>query len=78
MKAAPITQVACPQCGKSVPWVESEKFRPFCSERCKLIDFGEWAEGERAIPGETLTLESEGSLTLDQLIDDGGQEQEFD
>lgn len=26
------------------------KFRPFCSERCKLIDLGDWAEGRYAIP----------------------------
>lgn len=35
--------VACPQCGKSVPWDPSNRFRPFCSERCKLIDLGHWA-----------------------------------
>jgi len=34
-------------CGKRVPW-EENPFRPFCSERCKLIDLGEWiTEGYR-------------------------------
>jgi endogenous inhibitor of DNA gyrase (YacG/DUF329 family) len=44
--------VKCPTCGKLVAWVDTEKFRPFCSERCKLIDLGEWASGAYAIPGE--------------------------
>ena len=34
--------VKCPRCGKRVPW-ESNPYRPFCSERCKLIDLGMWA-----------------------------------
>jgi len=45
-------QVNCPTCQKPVEWVATSKFRPFCCERCKLIDLGEWASGERAIPGE--------------------------
>jgi endogenous inhibitor of DNA gyrase (YacG/DUF329 family) len=44
--------VKCPTCGRPVEWVDTEKFRPFCSERCKLIDLGEWATGSYAIPGE--------------------------
>ncbi len=35
--------VACPQCGKEVAWCSDSPFRPFCSERCKLIDLGQWA-----------------------------------
>ncbi|XOV87307.1 MAG: DNA gyrase inhibitor YacG [Pseudomonadota bacterium] len=46
----PITRVNCPLCRKPVEWVESNTFRPFCSERCKLIDLGEWASGNRFIP----------------------------
>jgi len=29
--------VACPQCGKPVVWESSNKFRPFCSERCGAL-----------------------------------------
>lgn len=32
----------CPRCGEPSVW-EGNEFRPFCSERCKLIDLGEWA-----------------------------------
>jgi endogenous inhibitor of DNA gyrase (YacG/DUF329 family) len=35
--------VKCPQCGEQVPWTPESKWRPFCSERCKLIDLGAWA-----------------------------------
>ncbi|MGI9553934.1 MAG: DNA gyrase inhibitor YacG [Thermodesulfobacteriota bacterium] len=33
----------CPRCGKLSVW-KGNKYRPFCSERCKLIDLGEWAD----------------------------------
>jgi endogenous inhibitor of DNA gyrase (YacG/DUF329 family) len=44
------TIVDCPTCGKKVEWVEANKYRPFCSERCKQIDLGAWAEEKYAIP----------------------------
>jgi uncharacterized protein len=42
----------CPNCGRPIEWTEAFPFRPFCSERCRLIDLGAWLSGERAIPGE--------------------------
>ena len=42
--------VACPQCGAPVVWAPTAKFRPFCSERCKLIDLGAWASESYRIP----------------------------
>ncbi len=44
--------VECPTCKKPVEWSERSKYRPFCSERCKLIDLGEWVSENRRIPGE--------------------------
>jgi len=41
--------VDCPTCAKKVEWT-AEKFRPFCSERCKQIDLGAWAEEKYTIP----------------------------
>jgi endogenous inhibitor of DNA gyrase (YacG/DUF329 family) len=46
-------QVACPVCGKPVPWTEASRFRPFCSERCKTIDLGDWAAERHVIAGGT-------------------------
>lgn len=44
--------VKCPTCEKAVAWISSSTFRPFCCERCRLIDLGEWADGNRAIPAD--------------------------
>lgn len=44
----------CPTCGKPVPWGDESPWRPFCSERCRLIDLGEWLGEEKRIPGEPL------------------------
>lgn len=41
--------VACPRCQKPVPWVPASRFRPFCSERCKQLDVGAWANEEYRI-----------------------------
>ncbi len=46
--------VKCPTCQKQVEWSEKSKFRPFCSDRCRLIDLGEWASEKHAIPAEPL------------------------
>ncbi|HJN94953.1 MAG: DNA gyrase inhibitor YacG [Gammaproteobacteria bacterium] len=43
--------VSCPSCQKTVAWTEENEYRPFCSKRCKLIDFGEWATEKHSIPG---------------------------
>ncbi len=44
--------VRCPHCGKSSEYSARNSFRPFCSERCRLIDLGEWAEGSYKVPTE--------------------------
>ena len=44
--------VICPQCGAPTPWSELNPHRPFCSERCKLIDLGQWASEGYRIPVE--------------------------
>jgi len=45
---------ACPQCRKPIQWREDNRWRPFCSHRCKLIDLGEWAAEKHSIPGDPL------------------------
>jgi uncharacterized protein len=45
------TVVKCPTCGKDVQWVPENRFRPFCSERCKQIDLGAWAAEKYRIGG---------------------------
>lgn len=46
------TTVSCPTCGKRVEWSTQSQYRPFCSERCRLIDLGDWISEEHRIPGE--------------------------
>jgi endogenous inhibitor of DNA gyrase (YacG/DUF329 family) len=54
----PIT-VKCPNCKRPVVWIPEQEFKPFCCERCKLIDLGEWAMEEKIIPGQSLELEND-------------------
>ena len=45
-------KVACPTCGNGVEWRPENTWRPFCSERCKMIDLGQWADEKFKIPVE--------------------------
>lgn len=42
--------VPCPRCGDPVVWGDESPFRPFCSERCRLIDLGGWFDESYRIP----------------------------
>lgn len=44
--------IACPICGKKTVYSQANKYRPFCSLRCKYIDLGAWANNERSISDE--------------------------
>ncbi len=46
------SRVKCPTCGRAVEWSDSSTYRPFCSDRCRLIDLGAWLSEERRIPDE--------------------------
>lgn len=43
-------QIKCPQCGRLTVYSVKNTSRPFCSERCKLIDLGEWASESYKVP----------------------------
>lgn len=47
-------KVKCPTCGKPAPFTRDNRWRPFCSERCKLIDLGAWFDESNRIPGTQL------------------------
>jgi len=44
--------VSCPRCGAPAAWSPENRYRPFCSERCKLIDLGDWATEKFRVPVE--------------------------
>jgi endogenous inhibitor of DNA gyrase (YacG/DUF329 family) len=48
--AEKIGKVRCPRCGNEAPWNPENPYRPFCSERCKLIDLGAWASESYRVP----------------------------
>jgi uncharacterized protein len=52
-------RVSCPTCGKAVAWLPENRWRPFCSERCKLIDLGEWASERYRVPASEASESSE-------------------
>ena len=57
--------VKCPSCGREVEFHGNE-FRPFCSERCKLLDFGAWADEEYNLPAESGSLSEEDIEKIEQ------------
>lgn len=54
-------QVRCPQCGGLSVYSTQNLSRPFCSERCKLLDLGAWATDQYAVPGSSLETPMAGS-----------------
>jgi hypothetical protein len=57
----------CPTCGKPVEWRDNP-WRPFCSERCKLIDFGRWTDEEYRVPGQQINPAGISDLPRDDEI----------
>jgi len=56
MPRQPIRKVPCPRCGAPCDFLPGNPWRPFCSERCKMIDLGKWAADEYRVaeaPGES-------------------------
>jgi endogenous inhibitor of DNA gyrase (YacG/DUF329 family) len=46
-----MAQLKCPTCGRQTRWSQQNPFRPFCSERCKMIDLGAWASDRYSSAG---------------------------
>ncbi|MGD8743601.1 MAG: DNA gyrase inhibitor YacG [Granulosicoccaceae bacterium] len=53
----PVT-VNCPTCQQLVEWTDESEWRPFCSERCQLIDLGAWADESYMIEGKSVMPEN--------------------
>ena len=53
-----VDTMKCPICRQDVTW-EGNPNRPFCSERCRLIDLGNWATGQYSLPAEETNTEEE-------------------
>ncbi len=44
-----MNKVKCPRCGTESPFAGNPS-RPFCSERCRLLDLNTWLSGDYAVP----------------------------
>jgi len=51
--------VKCPTCQRPVEWSSASVYRPFCSDRCRLIDLGAWLSEKHKIPDESATAGDE-------------------
>jgi endogenous inhibitor of DNA gyrase (YacG/DUF329 family) len=47
-----LKSAACPQCGQLASLDQANAWRPFCSQRCKLLDLGEWFSGSYAVAAD--------------------------
>ncbi len=61
--------ITCPHCHKKNVWTEDNMFRPFCSERCQLIDLGGWASEQHRIVGDPIS-----SANSDEFDESGSPE----
>jgi endogenous inhibitor of DNA gyrase (YacG/DUF329 family) len=56
----------CPTCQREIEWSEAFPYRPFCSERCKLVDLDGWLSERNAIAGEAVDLQAQFKKATDQ------------
>jgi endogenous inhibitor of DNA gyrase (YacG/DUF329 family) len=56
-------KIKCANCGKQTEW-EGNEFRPFCSERCRMIDFGSWIDEEYRVPDEKSEMNNNATFDL--------------
>jgi len=59
--------VKCPTCHRPVEWSAQSPFRPFCSDRCRLVDLGAWFSEQRSIPEDAPVDEWEGAKDADDV-----------
>ncbi len=60
-------KVKCPQCGKETEYSEKNPWRPFCCERCKIIDLGAWANGDYVIAGKPIEGDDDLDISSESL-----------
>jgi endogenous inhibitor of DNA gyrase (YacG/DUF329 family) len=56
-----VKTVACPRCGGASVFARDNRWRPFCSERCKMIDLGAWAAESYRVAAEEEELPEDGA-----------------
>jgi uncharacterized protein len=69
MQNKPPLIVICPHCGMEQHWDAKNRFRPFCSERCKMIDLGKWANEEYRVQQSETGQREQDSAEEDSIPD---------
>lgn len=69
-------KVKCPTCQRETEFSGNE-FRPFCSERCQLIDFGAWADEEYALPTQETNLSEEDLEKIERVMQEKAKEEKY-
>ncbi|MFL6375147.1 MAG: DNA gyrase inhibitor YacG [Pyrinomonadaceae bacterium] len=62
-------RVKCPHCGRETEFKGNE-FRPFCSERCKLLDFGAWADEDYKLPTQSQELTENDVAQIEKALEE--------
>lgn len=71
MTESGVREFPCPQCGKAVAWNSEARFKPFCSERCRLIDLGAWLDERHRIAGESVEPDGLPEQDVQGIADQG-------
>lgn len=64
-----MTLVKCPNCGRETEY-QGNDFRPFCSERCKMLDLGAWIDGEYTLPVEGTEMTEEDIEQIESALNE--------
>ncbi|HTH50815.1 MAG TPA: DNA gyrase inhibitor YacG [Pyrinomonadaceae bacterium] len=62
-------KVRCPRCGREAEFTGNE-YRPFCSERCKLLDLGAWADEEYKQPTESAEMTESDLAMIEKALEE--------
>ncbi|MEH6628357.1 MAG: DNA gyrase inhibitor YacG [Motiliproteus sp.] len=63
-------QIPCPNCQKPVNLSEKTPYRPFCSERCRLLDLGAWASDEYQVSSPSHGEDNDNLMSEDDIGND--------
>ena len=61
--------VKCPHCGREAEF-EGNESRPFCSERCKLLDLGAWADEDYKLPTESQEMNESDIAQIEKALEE--------
>lgn len=76
-KDSSLRKINCRRCGNETVFAKENVYRPFCSERCKMIDLGLWANEEYRVPTHDLAAFQELAQQLEEEDSRRGSEENF-